>query len=104
MKLFHTLWLPVVVMSLVLLGCRTGSDAPKEKLYDVKGGVVSVDTNKPSVKLDHQDIPGLMKGMVMDFEVASPKVLDGLKPGDKVQGRFKVGAGGFMITHLEKSP
>ena len=45
-----------------------------------------------------------MKGMVMEFDVASPKVLEGLKPGDKVQGKIKVDAGTQIVTHLEKSP
>jgi Cu/Ag efflux protein CusF len=103
MKLFHWLWLPALVCT-VVIGCRTGSDVPKEKTYEVKGAVVSMDPKKPSVKLDHQDIPGLMKGMVMDFDVAGPKVLEGLKPGDKVQGKLKVETGNYTITHLEKSP
>ena len=102
MKLFHWLWLPLLLVVVVLIGCRTGSEPAKT--YDVKGSVVSLDPKKPSVKLDHQDIPGLMKGMVMEFDVASPKVLEGLKPGDKVQGKIKVDAGTQIVTHLEKSP
>ena len=45
-----------------------------------------------------------MKAMVMDFNVANPKILDGLKAGDKVQGKLKVEAGNHVITHLEKMP
>ena len=78
---------------------------PKEKTYEVKGIVVAVDAKKPSVKLDHQDIPGLMKAMVMEFDVASPKILDGFQAGNKVQGKLKVEENGkYTITHLEKLP
>ena len=104
MKLSNLLSLPVLLVSLVLIGCQSRSNAPKEKSYDVKGTVVSVNLNEPSVELDHQDIPGLMKAMVMPFKAASPKLLEGLKPGDKVQGKLKVAAGGQTITVLEKLP
>jgi Copper binding periplasmic protein CusF len=75
MRFFHWPWLPVIVTSVVLIGCQKGSEAPKERVYDVKGTVVSVDPKKPSVRLDHQVIPGLMEAMVMEFEVTGPKVL-----------------------------
>jgi Cu/Ag efflux protein CusF len=104
MKLFHRIWLPLLLIALVVIGCRSGSEAVTEKTYDVKGSVVAIDPQKPSVKLDHEDITGLMKGMVMEFPAASPKVLEGLRPGDKVQGKLKVEAGNNIITHLEKSP
>ena len=71
---------------------------PKEKAYEIKGTVIAVDAKKPSVKLDHQDIPGLMRAMVMEFDVAGPKVLDGLKAGDKVQGTLKEKTATRVIT------
>jgi Cu/Ag efflux protein CusF len=102
-KLFHVLWLPLLLV-LVAVGCRSGSEMPKEKAYEIKGTVIAVDAKKPSVKLDHQDIPGLMRAMVMEFDVAGPKVLDGLKAGDKVQGTLKEKDGNRVITRLEKLP
>jgi Cu/Ag efflux protein CusF len=102
-KPFFSLCVPLI-LALILIGCRSGSDAPKEKTYEVKGTVVAVDANKPSIKLDHQDIPGLMKAMVMDFDVANPKILDGVKPGDKVAGKLKVDADNQTITALDKLP
>jgi Cu/Ag efflux protein CusF len=40
--------------------------------------------------------------MKMEFYVDNPKLLEGLKPGDKVQGRLKVESGNYTITRLEK--
>ena len=104
MKLAHSLWLPLLVMGAVIVGCRFGSESPKEKIYEIKGTVVTIDAKKPSAKLDHQDIPGFMNAMVMEFDAANPKVLEGLKSGDKVQGKLKVESGNAVITVLEKSP
>jgi hypothetical protein len=61
-----------------------------------------VDAPNKTVKLDHEDIPGLMKAMVMEFRVDNPKVLEGLKPGDNVHGKLKVESGQYIVTHLEK--
>jgi protein SCO1/2 len=94
----------VCVVSLALGGC-TGSDKSKDSQpndYDIKGTVTAIDASKPAVTLDHEDIPGLMKAMEMEFPVASPKVLEGLKKGDKVRGRLGKSGSGYTITHLEK--
>jgi Cu/Ag efflux protein CusF len=103
------LWLVLLLGPLALAGCTTNSDktpagkqTSAEKQYSIKGKVVAVDAAKPSVKLDHEDIPGLMKGMQMDFTVENAKVLEGLKAGDQVQGHLKVESGKHIITHLEK--
>jgi Cu/Ag efflux protein CusF len=99
-------WLGLVILAapLLLAGCG-GADKSKDaadRQYDVKGKVVDIAPDRQSVKLDHEDIPGLMKGMKMKFRVEDAKVLDGLQPGDAVQGRLKVQAGDYILTRLEK--
>jgi protein SCO1/2 len=90
------------VLLAVLGGC-TGTPTERAKEYDIKGKVLAVDSKKPAVTLDHEDIPGVMKAMEMEFPVESPKLLEGLRVGDQVQGRLKkVAAGEYLITHLEK--
>ncbi len=100
-------WIGLLALSvpLFLAGCTGGTGqqtAASEKQYDIQGMVVAVAQDKPAVTLDHEDIPGLMKGMKMEFYVDNPKLLEGLKPGDKVQGRLKVESGNYTITRLEK--
>ena len=106
MKATQWLWLTVLVLPLALAGCKGGgTDKPKgatDKEYDVKGTVVAVDSKKPAVTLDHEDIPGLMKAMKMEFAVTNPKLLEGIKAGDQVQGRLKKGESGYVITQLQK--
>lgn len=92
-----------LLLGLVLTGCSSGpTDKSAEKDYEVKGKVVAVDTKKPAVTLNHEAIPGLMKAMEMEFKVEDAKLLEGLRPGDQVQGRLKKTDTGYLITRLEK--
>ncbi len=100
MKVYLCLGFLLLFGSLLLVGC--GSEQKATAVYPIKGKVVAVDMNKPSVKLDHEDIPGLMKGMAMSFDVENPKVLEGLKPGDQVEGHLKVEGGRYIVTDLKK--
>jgi protein SCO1/2 len=103
MKTSHWLMLFVLMTPVVLAGCGgSESKAPTGKQYPIKGKVIAVNPDKQSVKLDHEDIPGLMQAMEMEFAVENPKLLQGLKAGEQVQGRLKVDSGKYIITELEK--
>lgn len=103
MKAFYWFLLFVLAIPLVLAGCK-GNEATKsaEKQYPIKGKVIAVNPEKHSVKLNHEEIPGLMQAMEMEYAVEDPKVLDGVKAGDQVQGSLKVEAGKYILTKLEK--
>ena len=99
---YWVLILMLVFVAGFISGCGKGG-GDKEKLYDIKGKVVAVDTEKKKVTLDHEEIPGLMNAMEMPFDVGSAKILEGIKPGDKVQGKLKVdSANSRVITQLLK--
>jgi Cu/Ag efflux protein CusF len=112
MRTVHWLALSTLSLTVALAGCGGGGAEKKDtgkgpkdgadKQYEVKGKVVAVDADKKSITLDHEDIPGLMKAMKMKFALESPKVAEGLKPGDQVQGHLQVKSGDYIITHLEK--
>jgi protein SCO1/2 len=89
----------------VFIGCK-GADEDKARgagrEYDIRGRVVEVDAGKSAVTLDHDDIPGLMKAMKMQFSVKDATMLEGIKTGDEVQGRLHKGAAGYVIMRLEK--
>ena len=103
MKTSHWPMLFVLTIPVILVGCKGNeSKAPTEKQYSIKGKVVAVNPERLSVKLDHEDIPGLMKAMEMEFRVEDPKVLEGIQVGDQVQGQLKQGESGYVITRLGK--
>jgi Cu/Ag efflux protein CusF len=96
-----------LIMSLALAGCGGASKSKKDeagKVYDIKGKVMAVnpDPEKPTVKLDHEDIPGAMKAMQMEFSVKDAAVLKGIQVGDQVQGKLEKRDSGYVITQLEK--
>jgi protein SCO1/2 len=104
MKLISFLML-AALLGVAISGCSSGTkdkQGGSDKLYDIKGKVMTVDSKKPAVTLDHEDIPGLMKGMEMEFRVESAKLVEGLKAGDQVQGKLKKTDSGYLITQLEK--
>ncbi len=101
-------WLAAVAVPVLVMGCGDGgSGKPKPaavQQYDVRGKVIAIDAAKPAVTLDHEDIPGLMKAMQMEFAVENAKLMEGIRTGDQVQGRLKKSDSGLVITHLEKRP
>ena len=93
----------LVCLFAVLGGCGKRSEAPKEKVYDVKGKVIAVDADKKSITLDHEEIPGFMQAMEMKFTVENADILANIKTGDQVSGKLKVKSGGdYIITDLQK--
>ena len=57
---------------------------PKDGDYNGKGVVTKIDIKSGSVELNHEDIPGVMAPMQMEFYVKDKSILNGLKVGDKV--------------------
>jgi protein SCO1/2 len=106
MKTYQTFWLVVLPAALLVAGCGGGGEGTSrsggDKLYDVRGKVVAVDAAKPAVTIDHEDIPGLMKAMQMEFGVEDPRLLEGIKVGDQVKGRLKKSESGYVLTQLER--
>ncbi len=75
------------VLVLGLVGCR---ERASERTYAIKGRVVAVAANQQSVTLAHEAIPGYMPAMTMPFPIKDPRVLEGIEPGDEVEGELVV--------------
>lgn len=77
------------------LGCgkrEASKVAPAaEKPYPLKGVVVSVDAAAGRVIVRHEEVRGYMDAMTMPFNVAEPKMLAELKPGDEIEAKLVVG-------------
>jgi len=69
-----------------------GHPAPAEvvKDYPLKGVVRKVAKESGRVTIQHEAIPGLMGAMTMPFSLKDRAVLDGLQPGDSVEGTLRV--------------
>jgi protein SCO1/2 len=70
--------------------------------YQVKGLVVALGTDGKSVKIKHEEIPGYMAAMTMEFEVRGTNELTGLTAGDTVAFRMLVTDDDGWIDQLRK--
>ena len=97
-------WLLVValVLPVCFASCGGGEEAASEKEYPITGTVVAVDPDKSTVTIDHEEIPGLMKAMDMEYAVDDATLLEGVKAGDQVEGQLNVQDGKYVITRLQK--
>ncbi|ODV11397.1 MAG: RND transporter [Rubrivivax sp. SCN 70-15] len=91
--------LPLALAALLIAG--TGY-ALAETPPLVDGEVRKVDRDAGKLTLHHGPITNLdMPGMTMVFRVADPKMLDGLKPGDKLRFTAERIDGAITVTRIE---
>lgn len=73
-----------------------------QKRYDLRGVVVSVDKAAKKAKIDHEDIPGYMAKMTMDFPIHEEWVWDELQPGAEIRAELVVDSTAKDPYWLEK--
>jgi protein SCO1/2 len=82
----YILFFVVLICAAFAAGCQS---AP-EKHYSIQGEVISADTANKLLTVKHGDIPGLMPAMTMTYQVAEPKQMRALQPGDKISADLVV--------------
>ena len=85
----------ILALGLIILhGCHSEPPAPVSpattKTYTLRGIVREVDTPSGVVTIAHEDIPGFMKAMTMDFTPIDRSNLGELNVGDEVEGPLVV--------------
>jgi manganese oxidase len=68
-----------------MAGMPAMAPAATEKRVQGTAAVVSVSTGQRQIVVDGDAIPGYMAAMTMLYKVASPQILNGLKPRDKIR-------------------
>jgi protein SCO1/2 len=69
---------------------ETPKNSANVKRYELRGRVVSVDKANKTASIDHEEIPGFMEAMTMDFPIKEDHVWDELKPGVEIQAELVV--------------
>jgi protein SCO1/2 len=88
--------LPLLLIGIFLFacsgfwGCGQPKRSPTEQRFDFKGKVISVEKDKRSVTIAHEDIKDYMPGMTMPFTVKDEWAFDVLVPGDTVSAIYVV--------------
>jgi Cu/Ag efflux protein CusF len=112
-------WPSVLAMGLVLATAgaqaQTSPNAPSASKKPARAGqaallpladatVERVLRESGEIVLDHGDLPNLaMPAMTMAFDVGNKKMLDAVKPGDKILFQAEIVKGRPTITHLERA-
>jgi len=76
------------------------SAANQVEHFEAEGTIVSVDPAKHLLTINHGDIHGLMGPMTMAFPVASPALLTGIAPGDRVRFTLERSPQGLALMAL----
>ncbi len=70
-----------ILLGPLLLACG----GPEDHVHTVRGVVQEVVGEYDQVVVAHEDIPGLMPAMTMNFDVADPALLERLEPGHAIE-------------------
>lgn len=77
---------------------------PGEKLYTLKGTILSRDVSDNSLRVDHEAIPGFMEAMTMDYPVRGAKVAQLPPDQAKIEARLHVHDERYWLTDVKKVP
>lgn len=81
----------LITLTFIAAACSWGDQPPKnEKRYPLKGVVVAVNQQEQTATIKHEDIPGYMQGMTMEFKIKNAADLQTMKPGDQITGTLVV--------------
>jgi len=77
---------------------------PGEKVYALKGTIVSRDAGEHSLRINHEAIAGFMEAMTMDYPVRGVS-MEQLPPnGSKIEARLHVHDDKYWLTDIRKVP
>lgn len=91
----YTALIVVILLASSLSSCREHS-----RVYPLKGRVVAVAANRQSITIAHEAIPGYMEAMTMPFPVKDPALVEGINPGDEVEGEITVTSSEGWVSKL----
>jgi protein SCO1/2 len=86
---------------LLAAAATLGCGAPARETYEVRGLVEAVDPSGAQLKVAHEEIPGFMPAMTMNFDVAPASLLEGIEPGMRVRFTLERNATRLRITSIE---
>ena len=94
-----------------LVACGGGeTSAPKplsepgEKLYAVRGKVLSRNAADNTLHVDHEAIPGFMEAMTMDYSVRGADVAAIAPDNTRFEAKLHVTDNGYWLTDVKTVP
>ncbi|HSK74479.1 MAG TPA: SCO family protein [Pyrinomonadaceae bacterium] len=79
---------------------ETQTASPEAKRYPLKGKVLSVDKEKKKASIAHEEIPGYMEAMTMNFPIKDTWVWDDLTEGSEIRGDLVVDKDEYWLENI----
>lgn len=106
MKRFAVLF--SVVLVTLMAGCSKEEprplSEPGEKLYTVRGVILSRETTSNTLQIAHEAIPNFMAAMTMDFPVRGAKVAELPPDNSRVEAKLHFTDRAFWLTDVRATP
>lgn len=75
-------------------------DVAGQKVYEMRGKIVSRDRGENTLKVDHEEIKGFMEAMTMDYSVRGQKVEQLPPDGTRVTAKLHVVDDGYWLSDV----
>src|SRR5262245_31416817 len=85
-----SLFFTSLLLSGALIGFACNRRPANEKRYPIKGKIIEINKTDSTATIEHEDIPGYMSAMTMEFKLKKRADLETLKPGDQITGNVVV--------------
>lgn len=102
--------LPLLLLA-ALVACGGGETAqpkplsvPGEKLYTLRGKVLSRDAADNTLRVDHEAIPGFMEAMTMDYSVRGADVAAIAPDNSRLEAKLHVTDNAYWLTDVKTVP
>ena len=101
-------WAVVLLTLSTLAACAGEIEKPVsdagEKLYTIRGVILSRDATSNTVHVDHEEIPGFMAAMKMDYSVRGVKVAALPPDNTRFEARLHVTDRAYWLTDVRNLP
>ena len=91
-------WSVSVVLLLAVVACHR---EPSLRVFHGHGVVKGLGADQKSVRIAHDDIPGFMQAMTMEFAVKDPAILAGIRPEGEVNFTLELTANSLYLVQIE---
>jgi len=98
-----------LILAVAMALCQAGCQKPEapvtvpRKTFTVKGVVQEIKNDGKTLVIDHEEMPGYMRAMIMPFKVKDAKLSAGLKPGDEVMLEYVVEETSSWIEAIQRT-
>jgi protein SCO1/2 len=90
------------IIALLILAGAGCSRQPDAREYPLQGQILKVEASRTQASVKHEEIPGFMAAMTMDYKVREAKEYEGLQPGDLVTATLVVESSDGYLKNVKK--